>query len=260
MAEELSTSDIKAVTIISYPKIIFFWPTMVISLIAGLMSHLGYFVDRHDSKDKEDEPMVVDNKKETGSSEAPATAQKPLPLKGRRTLGLIWITVFAMNLCVIAYEFSRIKFIATIMGMIMMILAAFLANTHWAFFEFLGKTIRGINIQANHSFYYGITLIFIVLFIAVKISTGWNYYVVENNMILHYHGFMGDVHRYPAPNLRMSKEITDIFEYCLGLSGTLILHPSNESRAIVLENVLGINRKEERIKRLLGSLQVSIRK
>jgi gentisate 1,2-dioxygenase len=41
-------------------------------------------------------------------------------------------------------------------------------------------------------------------------------------------------------------------------SGRLIIHASNERRAIVLENVLRINRTEERITRMLGALQVRV--
>jgi hypothetical protein len=59
--------------------------------------------------------------------------------------------------------------------------------------------------------------------------------------------------------LRIDKEITDVFEYLLLRSGRLILHPSNERRAIVLENVFFINRREEDLTRLLGALQVQVR-
>jgi hypothetical protein len=39
----------------------------------------------------------------------------------------------------------------------------------------------------------------------------------------------------------------------------LILHPSNERKAIVLENVFFINKKEQQITKMLGALQVQIR-
>jgi hypothetical protein len=38
------------------------------------------------------------------------------------------------------------------------------------------------------------------------------------------------------------------------------LHPSDDRRAIVLENVPFIDRKEESVTRMLGALQVQIRK
>ena len=42
-------------------------------------------------------------------------------------------------------------------------------------------------------------------------------------------------------------------------SGRLVIHCSNERRAIVLENVLGIDKKERQITQMLGALQVRVR-
>jgi hypothetical protein len=60
--------------------------------------------------------------------------------------------------------------------------------------------------------------------------------------------------------LRIEKEINDVFEYFLLRSGRLILHPSDDRRAIVLDNVPFIDSKEASITRMLGALQVQIRK
>ena len=76
--------------------------------------------------------------------------------------------------------------------------------------------------------------------------------------MLHHHGFLGDVERYPAPSLKMRKEITDIFEYCLLLSGRLIIYPTGSERAIVLDNVPRINKVESQIEELLDSLRVVV--
>ena len=70
---------------------------------------------------------------------------------------------------------------------------------------------------------------------------------------------MSNLERLSAPNLRIDKEINDVFEYLLMQSGRLILQPSNERRAIVLDNVAFIRRKEEAITRMLGALQVQVR-
>jgi len=53
--------------------------------------------------------------------------------------------------------------------------------------------------------------------------------------------------------------MNDVFEYLLLRSGRLILRPSNEPRAIILENVPFIRTKEETLTRLLGALEVEIR-
>ena len=64
--------------------------------------------------------------------------------------------------------------------------------------------------------------------------------------------------RYPAPNLRVDKEINDVFEFMLLGAGRLILHPTTEKRAIVLDNILFVGRREQELTRMLGSIKVKI--
>ena len=87
----------------------------------------------------------------------------------------------------------------------------------------------------------------------------FDYWEVRPNELLHHHGVLSDLERFSAPNLRIDKEINDLFEYLLLRAGRLILHPSNERRAIVLENVFFINKKEQQITKMLGALQVQVR-
>ena len=82
---------------------------------------------------------------------------------------------------------------------------------------------------------------------------------VRPNELLHHHGFLSNLERFPAPNLRIDKEINDVFEYLLLGSGRLILQASDERRAIVLDNVPRIRKKEEAISRMLGAIQVQVR-
>ena len=69
--------------------------------------------------------------------------------------------------------------------------------------------------------------------------------------MLHHHGFLSNLERISAPNLRMEKEINDVFEYLLLQSGRLIIQTSDDRRAIVLDNVPFIRRKEEAVTRML---------
>ncbi len=70
---------------------------------------------------------------------------------------------------------------------------------------------------------------------------------------------MSNLERLPAPNLRIDKEINDLVEYMLLGSGRLVLHPSDERRAIVLDNVFFVSHKEAQLTKLLGSLQVEVK-
>jgi len=83
--------------------------------------------------------------------------------------------------------------------------------------------------------------------------------VIRSNEILHKEGFLGDVRRFPSPNLRMNKEIGDVFEFILLGAGRIVLSPASEKQSIALEHVLRVNRAEKAIQDLLSSLSVEIR-
>ena len=82
--------------------------------------------------------------------------------------------------------------------------------------------------------------------------------MLTHNELLHHNGLWGTVQRYPAPQLRMTKDIVDLFEFALWGSGRLVLKPRGEHRDIVLDNVLFINSIEDRIQEKLSTLQVRI--
>lgn len=108
----------------------------------------------------------------------------------------------------------------------------------------------------NATFYWvfagGLTLVLL----GVLIKARFNYWEIKNNELVHYHGLLGDTERWPAPNMRVTKEIRDVMEYLLCRSGRLVLIPSREPRAIVLDNVVGISNIEVRMQRLLNTLRV----
>ena len=106
---------------------------------------------------------------------------------------------------------------------------------------------------------FTIMLVNFGLYIAMMINIRFDYWEVRPNELLHHHGVLSNLERYSAPNMRISKEIDDVFEYMLLRSGRLIIHPSNEPRAFVLETVLGIDKKELAITKMLGALQVQVR-
>ncbi len=78
------------------------------------------------------------------------------------------------------------------------------------------------------------------------------------NEILHHHGPLSDLERYPTLNLKFDKEIPDVFEFLFLGAGKLVLHVTEERKAIVLENVLFINSKEEGLKRMMSRLEVRV--
>lgn len=212
--------------LVSHPKVVFLYPTFLASVGAGLW-------------------MLF-----TGNAES-ATSH---------VVSMVFLVIFAANLVVLSFEFPR----TTSLTVFFFLVAVGVAL--WMLFRLnedllprVTAVLAKLNPQANSTFYFVIAGVFAVIYVGVLISTRFDYWEVRPNELLHHHGFMSDLKRYSAPHLRIDKEINDIFEYVLLRSGRLILHPSQERRAIVLENVFFINHKEEELTRMLGALQVQVR-
>ncbi len=170
-----------------------------------------------------------------------------------------FLAIFATNLVVISFDFPR----TTSLTLFFFFVA--LGIGLWALFKFnpnLFPAVRDVfarlNPQANSTFYFTLVTLMSLIFIGVFIAARFDYWEVRPNELLHHHGFLSNLKRFAAPNLRIEKEITDVFEYMLLRSGRLILQSSSEPRPIVLENVINIDRKEAAITRMLSALQVRV--
>ncbi|MDB5388429.1 MAG: hypothetical protein JWM11_4075 [Planctomycetaceae bacterium] len=217
--------------LVSHPKIIFLYPTLLVSLLAGIILMLG------------------------GDS-------KPGDPPGHWEVALtgIFLAVLTVNLIVFSFDFPR----TTSLTLVFFIAAAVLGiilflkyQPQW--FGIVGDWIKQVRPTANSTFYNLFSLIMAGIYLTVFINLQFDYWEARPNELLHHHGMWSDLQRFPAPNLRIEKEINDVFEYILLGSGRLVLHPSNEPRAIVLDNVLLINRKEQALTRMLSAMQVQIR-
>lgn len=220
-----TSDDNKSIYLISYPKVVTLYPTFIAALIAGVYTAIR----------GEDHPSSS-------------------------TVCLLFLGIFTMNLVVLAFDFPR----TTSLTIFFLLAAAFfgfllLFRNYPNILPMITKVLRSINPTANSTFYFTFTFILGLIYIAVMINIRFDYWEVRPNELLHHHGFLSNLERFSAPNLRITKEIDDVFEYLLLRSGRLILHPSNEPRAFVLENVLFIDDKETRITRMLGALQVQVR-
>lgn len=236
MAEESTEEDKKnpnpgansnPVYLVSYPNIVFLYPTVIAALFGAI--------------------FMLWNGNQTDQAYALIPAR-------------IFLVVLMVNLVVISFDFPRTTsltwFFAAVAGGVLL----------WMLFRLQPNAAPWVTRQmlkvapaANATFYVLYALGMMFLYVFVMVSRRFDYWEVRGNELLHHHGFLSDLERFSAPNLRIDKEINDVFEYLLLRSGRLILHPSQERRAIVLENVFFINQKEERITKMLGALQVRVR-
>ena len=216
--------------LVAYPKVIFLYPTFITSLLVG-----SYF------------------------SLAGADA---LDITNRMSVGLttLFLAVFAVNMVVFSFDFPRTTSLTVFFLLAALVLGVVLLIQFYPeLLPVMSRVLKSFHPLANATFFHLVSTILGLLFLAVFINAKFDYWEVRENELLHHHGFLSNLERYSAPSLRFSKEINDIFEYLLLGAGRLILHPSNEPRAIVLDNVLFITRKEDQLTRMLGALQVRIR-
>lgn len=206
-----------------WPKVIFFYPTFVCALVAWFWSLL---------------------RGDVGSS------------TGVGGLGAAFLLVFFLNLMVFSFDFSRIKSITIVLGVIAVVLGLAWANTKWEVVSGLSSALDKIDIRMNTQFYGFVSASFAVIYILVLINTRFNYYEINTREILHHHGYLGDITRMPTSGLRLNKEIYDLMEYLLLRSGRLIFYTMTSRDAIVIDNVIGVNDIENRIKDLLSVVAV----
>jgi hypothetical protein len=216
-----------------YPKVVYFYMTWIVALVAGIVVAM----------------YEVTITAENVASDAVAHMHSV-----QEFWTYLFLVVFTFNLMVVAFQFGRMISVS-----IVFVSLALLFLGLWL--GFLGNVfsfLKNIHPSADSKFFFFVFTLFTVIYVLVFIQTRFNYWVVRRNELLHKHGFLGDVKRYHAQNVKIHKEIPDIFEFILLRSGTIIVHPEGEDRAVVLENIVGINRKESEVKEILESYAVRI--
>ena len=261
--------QIKSVQIFSYPKIIFIWPTMVFALICGLGMlivgpeelNVGKAVAAQGIDGETDVTVEVADDADEAEVEV---AQLPPRLRRfsswQNIFGIVFLIVFSVNMIVMSLDFPRFTLIAVILFvMFLAVLLLYLASLGVDFLSPLQALSRHLYFAANAGFYFAMAGILGVMFLTIWATRHLDYWEVRPNEVLHHHGPLSDLERYPTLQLKFDKEIPDILEFLLGLgSGRLVLYFSNSDRSVVLDHVLFINAKEEALKSLMGRLQVQV--
>ena len=227
---QAAEENTQSVLLIPYPKFVFFFPTAIMAIIAAIwLAFLG-----HPQLGPDDEVPVA--------------------------ITSIFLGIFTMNLVVIVFDFPRttsllVLFAVIIFGLALWLLLLFNPEL----LPFLANALSRIRPFANSTFYGCLALIMSVLYVLIWLCARLDYWELRGNELIHHHGLWSDMKRYPAPNLRIDKEVNDVFEHMMLGAGRLVLRPATEERAIVLDNVLFVNAKEQRLTQQLGSLNVRIK-
>jgi hypothetical protein len=219
----------KSIYLVPYPKIIFLYPSFIAALVIGLVVYLA------------GNPVGPNNTVDV-------------------VCAVVFLGILGINLVVLSFDFPR----GTSLTIFFLVAALALGVTVLAILKpdvlpTVGRLLQQVRPVANATFYFVVAGLLALLFAIVFVTVRFDYWEVRPNELLHHHGMLSDLKRFAAPNLRIDKEINDVFEFMLLGSGRLILQPSSERRAIILDNVPFISRKEQEITKMLGALQVQVR-
>ncbi len=240
MSEQVETSGKSAarsradelpsrVLLVPYPKIIFMYPILIASIVAAVI--LSFVHDPLNPASRVDGAVSI-----------------------------VFLALLGVNLVILAFDFPRTTSLALFFFAVALVLGALLLFTFYpGIVPWITQFLKKFRPLANPHFYWGFGGMLGVILLLVLLVARFDYWEVRPNELLHHHGFLSNLERYAAPNLRIDEEITDVFEYLLLRSGRLIIQESSEHRPIVLDNVPFIRVKEEKITRMLGALQVEVR-
>jgi|ERR1051326_3219276 hypothetical protein len=165
-------------------------------------------------------------------------------------IALGFMLFFLFNTSFVAFNFSLMSLVAVVL---LVALLLFLGVG-----GFLGDSLGGLHMRANPPLYLGFGVVFFIMFVFAWIGTRLDFVAVHHNELRRCRLPFGNSQQYPAPQMKIEMEIPDVIKHFIFGSGRLVFHPPGERRAIVVENVMRVNRVERRIKQLLESLEVRI--
>ena len=217
------------IVLISYPKIVFLYPTLVVSLAAAIYL---------------------------------SVARQPLDTANTAAiiLSVVFLGVWAANQAVLAFDFPRASSLVLLLLFVTVVMGGVLLSVlKPEVLPWVAAKLKTFHPLANATFYWTFCICLGLAMLGAMFVARFDRWEARPNQLLHHQGLWGDLDRFPAPGVRLDKEITDVFEYMLLRSGRLILHIRSEPRPVVLDNVLFITSKERALTRLLGTLQVDVR-
>jgi hypothetical protein len=213
------------------------------------------------NKAGQEQAATVQSGDATAASELSPVTTPPDPRRLRKPenlLGLMFLGVFLLNLLILAIDFPRFTIFALIL----------LGTTILFFLLWLGVFVRileplehffeRVYVRANAQFYFMTSIVLLLIYATIFITRWLDYWEILPNEILHHHGPLSDLERFPTMNLKFDKEIPDVLEFAFLGAGRLVLHVTEERKAIVLDNVLFINSVEASLKNLMSRMEVRI--
>src|SRR5262245_7046450 len=142
----------KSVFLVSYPKIVFLYPTFIAAILAGLYLLLPQNEDR----------------------------------SGTHCVSAIFMAVFTVNLVVFAFDFPRTTSLTLFFFLAALVLGTLLLfRFNSQILPFLNQMINSYRPEANATFYFSIAGALGAVYLAVLINVQFDYWDVTTNDLLH---------------------------------------------------------------------------
>lgn len=211
------------ILIYSWPKMVFMWPTALMSLFMGAATYIA--------------------------GEGSAWSQ---------TWGTLFLVTFALNMMVVTFEFPRGNALVMVFGIVAAAWGLVTLNQHFEFMGPISRFLKGLQLYAHPHFYFFLLFIYVIMFIGMYVITRFSYWEISSNELVHHSGLWGDEERFSTAGLKYNKEIADIFEKILAGAGRIIFHAPAMRIPVVLDNVLGIDRVAKNLDTLLDVRRVEV--
>lgn len=216
---DTSSSDSESIVLRRYPKVIFTYPLLIISIA---LTFLQFFWESYN-------PFF----------------------------GAIWMLMFTFNLFMIAFETNSTRLFSIIILIVISILIFIYIIAPNIELDILNLSSILINFGFTTQFYFVMSVILGLILLFVWIEERFEYWKIEKNEVYHKSGILANLKRYPTSNLEYSKEITDVFEYLALRAGKITLIVNNKT-AFTLDTVINVNKKIKQLDDLLSQFRVKV--
>lgn len=211
-----------------WPKIIMMWPTLLVSLVCGIIMAMYQ-----------------------------GTSPPPEDFARIHYVGLVFLIVLAINMTLLLYDLNLRGFVIVALAIIAMVLGLFLLNQQFGgrVWEKIGQALS-VRVWANAAFYFMFSLVLLLNLAVAWLITRFNFWKVENNEIIIHEGFMHEQERHPTAQARFRLVVEDIVEYGLLGSGKLVFYFGDSNSERELRTVLFVHRKAKALDELLGRVAI----
>lgn len=208
------------VFVASFPKILYFWPTVLTLLLSGLLQ-----------------------------------AWTKMP---PGTLAWFAICVTTINLLVIVQDFDQKKFLILLLVLLAFGLCLWILRMKQiTLLSDLVGWLRSLDVQASTHTYLITGSIMLIQFVWGLFKPSFDYWRLEPNEFVHYVLPFGRDMSIPRAGHTVNKEVPDVLEYLLTFGGGSIVFREGDRVVARISDIPMLGRRMQRIEKMLGVTRVA---